>query len=791
MSKSLALLFVFAVSAGAVGQVTVKDQSGATRTSSPISIFRTFKQGDIPHYAQAIVSGGAVTTQCDVKTRWPDGSLKQAMVSFHASISANSAIAVNFQDQATGNNSGYLSQADLLARSWDARIGTVASSISKSADARTILTAASSISTGPDSLGVRYWLRGPIVTQVIIEDRSASRVNDFGYTCTASCTTTYSSATWSSDTTNRSLHPIFVLTFYTNYTSGVKVDYILENDWTTALQDQRYTVTLSGDSGNVTTKYTATMTHYARTRWRQTYWSGTALGDLKVDHGLAYLISTGLVPNYDTSLSVSSTSVSSDITSWNATDKCNQVGNGSGYLLKAMPTTGQTTAPYIGLIPRWQARWLFVMNNAAIDNTYFNGPLLLTAQCSANIPFHLRESATGRWFDSGHTVDAVGHPISIDARPTIYYTGSDGGSDRITNVATLSSSHGWTMDIAHEPGLAYLPYLLTGDWFILEELYFLNSYHNVAPNPGSNCQWCKHGDWAYMNDGGIQPRGVAWATRTNLEAAVSAPDGSPEKAHYTQKVNFNIEVNEGRYGITDGAFPPSSTSCAGFSPTGTTDKWLWGRCYASQQQWDDGVVRLSPLGILTPGNNALCDSAEVQNFVSTSSCNTGWHDYFLYAAWGHASDLGFPMDKLLAYGAKPFLNMVLNTDYNPFLIQVYKWVTMDASKNYLTSWGAASSAGMKYYALNNARSTWATTVGPSDYPNMAKAAATWAYPYTDGSYTGVAAWAWYALNVPNTGSGEDPKWALLPRIGGGGSPPVTRSVSFRGRSTAVGRTIIH
>ncbi len=495
---------------GTVAPITIKSMTGSTQTSRPTSVFMTFKQGDIPHYPQAVISSAAIITQADVKTRWPDGSVKQAMVSFVYTVPASSNLTVAFQDQATGNNTGYLSKADLLARSWDAKIQTVASGITKSADARTILNAVPSISTVPDSLGVRYWLRGPVVTQVIMEDGSSSRMNDFGYTCLTNCTTgiqstsqistvngnftaightlqngalvkmhifgqlgyvpggftndnnyyvvnrtantfqlsatnggsaivptnvgslpdelfwpleiggeVTGSASWASDPTYRSLHPIFVLTFFTGY-SGVKVDYILTNDWTTALQDQRYALTLFGDSGNATTELaTPEFVQYALSRWRYTYWNGTALGDVKIDHGFSYLTSTGIVPNYDPAGTVTAAQIAADVTAWNATDKCDPTISGHGFYLKGWGTTGQTTDDDIGLISAWEARWLYGMGNAAVTTAQFNGPTLGSVQCSANVPIHLRESDSSRWYDSGHTINAQGLPISADARPSI------------------------------------------------------------------------------------------------------------------------------------------------------------------------------------------------------------------------------------------------------------------------------------------------------------------------------------------------------------------------------------
>src|ERR1035441_8797524 len=104
----LILVFSFAFPLWAVGLVQVRDVSGSTQNGRPTSVFMTFKQGDIPHYAQAKIGSTPVTTQCDVKTRWAaDNSVKQAMVTFAATV-PTSGLTVDFQDQASGNNTGAL-----------------------------------------------------------------------------------------------------------------------------------------------------------------------------------------------------------------------------------------------------------------------------------------------------------------------------------------------------------------------------------------------------------------------------------------------------------------------------------------------------------------------------------------------------------------------------------------------------------------------------------------------------------------------------------------------------------
>jgi hypothetical protein len=56
--------------------------SGGSQENRFVSVPRFFRQGDIPKFAQAVVNATPLLTQCDVKNRWPDGSLKFAVISF-------------------------------------------------------------------------------------------------------------------------------------------------------------------------------------------------------------------------------------------------------------------------------------------------------------------------------------------------------------------------------------------------------------------------------------------------------------------------------------------------------------------------------------------------------------------------------------------------------------------------------------------------------------------------------------------------------------------------------------
>ena len=144
--------------------IIVHSTSGSTQTNRPVWIGRFFKEGDIPNFAQAVVGGSPILTQCDVKNRWPDGSLKFAIVSFVLPSLPTTGVTVTFENQGTGNNSGFLQKADMLGAGYNFE-GTMALS---GAGASPTISARNMVSNG----AFTYWLQGPIVTAVIIEDRA-------------------------------------------------------------------------------------------------------------------------------------------------------------------------------------------------------------------------------------------------------------------------------------------------------------------------------------------------------------------------------------------------------------------------------------------------------------------------------------------------------------------------------------------------------------------------------------------------------------------------------------------
>src|SRR5437879_4719715 len=104
----------------AADSITIHEKSGHAQTNRAVTIPRAFRQGEIVHFAEASIEGKRVLTQCDVKNRWPDGSLKYAIVSFIVpTLNGHGSGVISFLDQSDGHNTDYLTPDGLLDARFD------------------------------------------------------------------------------------------------------------------------------------------------------------------------------------------------------------------------------------------------------------------------------------------------------------------------------------------------------------------------------------------------------------------------------------------------------------------------------------------------------------------------------------------------------------------------------------------------------------------------------------------------------------------------------------------------
>lgn len=100
-----------------------------------------------------------------------------------------------------------------------------------------------------------------------------------------------------------------------------------------------------------------------------------------------------------------------------------------------------------------------------------------------------------------------------------------------TNTSDCSSYY--SADTPHQPSFAFVPYIITGDYYYWEELKFWANYEMM----GKNASYRSFRLGLLEHD---QVRGQAWAWRTLGQAVFIAPTTDPQKTYLEEKMMNNI-----------------------------------------------------------------------------------------------------------------------------------------------------------------------------------------------------------------------------------------------------------
>ncbi len=683
----------------------IADKSGTTQTNYPLQFARPFLQGEISQYPQVLINGTAVSTQADVKMRYPDGSVKHAVISVVLpSIPANGSITLSFRNQSTGNNTP-LTVAQMLGSNFDfdATMQITNGGVTKTTSARQML----------QNGDFTYWTRGQIAQTILLADDSVMRKYDMGFDAL------------------RSIRPRFYATFWPGI-NRVTMRVVGENSNTETLQDVPYDLKITIGSSNPTTIYTkSALQHYAASRWTKLFWlNGTLEQKIDINYNLSYLKETKFFANYDMSFPVPVPN--------------SPPFNGAlpdlyekGYWTKYMPTTGGRSD--IGLLPSWTVEWLYT--GAWQDRV----EAFTQADLAGAWPMQVREGDPAKKFDRAKTIPAIGKPISINARPSLWLfdergpgTAEDAVSIQGTRILDTNSNvgGGWQPDGAHQPDPFSAQYVLSGDPFYLEELQLWAAYSALkyCPNGESYCRGVS--GYAGIQD---QIRGNAWILRNRVNAAFLTPDDQGvERSYFTDIVNDAIALWEGRFHLSN-------------STLKSHPQWIWGNTTNPQPA--------SPLGFWSnggePGEFAVIDSTK------SSGAAAAWMEYYLIMVLGRTVELGFPTQNLLAFSA-PFVNgQVTDPSYNPWYMGAYRTPAKALNGSFFSTWAAVADAFLPETRNTLAANATLGVGGPIDrnYYDLAAAAGS----MTASEPGGAAAWQWLETNVAKIQTKRGLTWAILPR----------------------------
>jgi hypothetical protein len=549
---------------GGITGIVIQNTGREEQSNLPLTFGQVFAPGDLPRgagLAGKLADGTLLPLQLDVKASHADGSVRHAVISaILPRLGAGKDLGLALVRSTRKAKSEAQSEADSAGGAQPGAAADTVVAVVVDGERFTASSGALLKTQKPE-----VWLQGPVVTelQVAAPLRNAKGIE----------------------------HPHLAARFAIRWYGAAKqarVDVAIENNWAYEPDPHNITYDVTITAGGKQVYEKQGLTHYHHARWRTLAWTGAA-PELHLRHDTDYLIDSRALPNYDRSLVMRDNALAGLASSWNG-PKTEPMGVG----LAAPRMPGPGGRADIGLLPGWAAAYLLSMDARAKKVT------LGTADLAGSWPIHYRDKRTGL------PVNLLDFPyMTLAGRASDTRNPKTGKFEAFPSCRKDMCASPNSADSPHQPGFAYLPYLVTGDHYYLEELQFWAMYNVFGSNPG------------YRKDAqGLlapeQVRGQAWGLRTLGEAAYITPDRHPLK----RPLNTILDSNLAWYNAT----------------------------YSHNAQANKLGVIVNGYAVIYKGNTAVAP----------------WQDDFFTAAVGHVAELGFKdAEPLLKWKARfPVARMV-------------------------------------------------------------------------------------------------------------------------------------
>ena len=452
-----------------------------------ITFGQIFKKGDFPNEKQLITflksqPENRLKSQIDIKASHSDKSVRHAIISIELpSLTPNTPTEIIIATSSVDNPNKLTNNIKANEYKADIRLNISGQEYK------------ASFSNLSNKQTQTQWLEGPLVGNFITD---IPIINDMGEN-------------------HPHLHLQASIKSY-HTTPLTNIDLILENNWSYEPSPTNIVYDISIHVCGKEVFSRSEITHYHHARWRKSFSCGTK-PNIHIEHDSKYMALAGAIPNYDFKLAIPQQTLNNYKLSLSNTkfDILN-----IGLARKYMPATG--AAPDIGPFPKWTSIYLISMSETAKKVS------LATGNLAGSWSIHYRDKNTGL-------------PVSLNDYPRMTLKGNytDTRNRSTGNYEAFPACGGdctspYTADGAHQPSFSYIPYLVTGDYFHLEELHFWANYNLFRSNP------------AYRDsDKGLlkwsQVRDQAWSLRTLAHAAYITPDDHPLKKYFNTKLNNNID----------------------------------------------------------------------------------------------------------------------------------------------------------------------------------------------------------------------------------------------------------
>ena len=508
-TKSSSSESVSSLPSGAITSVVVRNVGGAACREAPVTFGQPFRRGDLPDGETIVGYLGhrALPTQINIKARNPDGSVRHGIITMLIpcqDLNGRARISLTKKKQSRTPVNGALSIQELLRTRFNASLSLNIAGNYWSIEARPLLEEALARG-GCNKAGVlcRPWLKGALASEWVVGGPLRS---DKGIP-------------------NPHLAAYFAVRAYgPPPIRRVRVDVIVENDWAYQPDPHNYHYDATIDIGRKSVFTINQLTHYRDARWHKVFWWGSR-DTLYVALNSDYLQASGAVPQYE-KVRPSERLLSRVLQKCPPMKSCN-----------VTPHMGNTGAQAdIGPLPRWSSVYVEDPNSYRAFRW-----MLANADALGSYDIHLREKATGE-------------PVSVERHPCLTTIGPaqlrrcpvpPHANDTLPPCKNDCKSP-FVPDESHHPAPAYVAYLVTGDWYYMEELEFWADWVEFWQNPA----------YRGYRKGLIhrtQVRGQAWALRTLGDAAYILPDDSPLKTWFNQVVENNIRWYNHHYTDNPGA----------------------------------------------------------------------------------------------------------------------------------------------------------------------------------------------------------------------------------------------
>ncbi|MGN6514347.1 MAG: hypothetical protein ACTHLR_00725 [Rhizomicrobium sp.] len=466
-------------SPGDIVGVILKNQTENALHDQPVTFGEVFVAGKV-HVGDALmarVNGNNLPAQMDVKTTNPDGSVRMAVVTvIMPDLPAGEEVPVML---AQGQRASGAEVSPTLPSAYN-----VAVDLAMQGGQTYHFAPAELLKEALAKKTVSYWLRGPLATEVRVDKPVLG-----------------------------SLHVTFDIRIYADAKTLTDVQFLNDYALRRVGGAVTYDVNIIDNGKSAFSQQNVKQPQY--TTWHKLVGTGGP-DSVQVIHDIAALERSNAILDYDLSAGVNRVTIMKNTAAMN--------GDGYGILENAglaRYMEGPGGRPDIGPTTGANTIWLVTQDFDAQKYA------LVQADAAGSVPWH--------FYDPEHG----GYPTAT-RYPDLWI--DDRAAGEKLHGLTQQIPH-WTkdcecffLDSSHQPDLSFVPYILTGEHYYLDQLEAQSTWTVMSWDPRK-----RSFDKGIVFPQFIQARGMAWTFRQIINAAWIVPDADPLKGYFKKLQANNIE----------------------------------------------------------------------------------------------------------------------------------------------------------------------------------------------------------------------------------------------------------